>query len=155
MLSAELVDERYEFMDLTGRKLEALILDCDAAAVKVERISDRRCFEIPLEDLSQADRAYLTRRYRSEPENEDSLLILGVTLVLNFPELGEMAGGKAAQCELSVPKNYDARHPVPLLVWFSGEKGSLEVPKAGHGLNGAGRELIREWIEATFAESLI
>jgi pimeloyl-ACP methyl ester carboxylesterase len=51
----------------------------------------------------------------------------GSTLLLDFPELGEMHDKLPAACEVRIPKTYDPRKPVPLLVWFGGGKGSHQV----------------------------
>jgi hypothetical protein len=45
-------------------------------------------------------------------------------MLLDFPELGPMAKGLPAQCEVSIPKNYSPSRPVPLFVWYGGGAGS-------------------------------
>ncbi len=54
-------------------------------------------------------------------------LVPGATFTLQFPELGEMHDTLPAACEVSIPKNYNAAKPVPLLVWFGGGKGSHQA----------------------------
>lgn len=125
--------ETYIFTDQNGRKLEAIIHDYDSKEVAVERVSDGRRFRIKLDTLSAKDVQYLKEHYTdaSEAQQDDADgLKPGEVLTLDFPELGKMAKGKPAQCQVSVPKNYDPRQPVPLLVWFSGGKGSHMVKKA-------------------------
>ncbi len=123
----------YEFLDSSGRKLEAVILQCDSTEVKVERVSDKRRFSLPLDTLSVKDQDYLKETYLNTEECElpqSKLLIPGEVLTLDFPELGEMAEGKPAKCQLSIPKNYDSNRPTPLFVWFSGGSGWHSVESA-------------------------
>ena len=54
----------------------------------------------------------------------------GATVTLTFPELGPMHDKLPAACEVSVPSDYDPARPAPLLVWFSGGKGSQSVAGA-------------------------
>lgn len=127
-------DARYTLTDTSGRTLDAIILECSATDVRVERYSDGRRFTIQLDTLSEADQHYLTETFfkvKAEPEADvKPLLTPGTKILLDFPELGPMADGKPAQCELSIPKNYDPANPVPLLVWFSGGKGSYRTSGA-------------------------
>jgi hypothetical protein len=126
----------YEFTDLSGRKLEAIIVKFNETEVDVQRVSDRRSFTLALEDLSEADQRYLKETYSDvagETPRPADVLTPGQILTLDFPELGEMAKGKPAQCQLSVPKNYDPMRPVPLLVWFSEGSGS-SAAKGAQGL---------------------
>lgn len=124
--------EPYVFTDLSGRELEAIIHDYDGKEVGVERVSDGRRFRLSLETLSAKDVKYLEEKYADkQEESEEASLKPGEVLTLDFPELGNMAKGKPAQCQLRVPKNYDPRQPVPLLVWFSGGGGSHLVKSAG------------------------
>lgn len=58
------------------------------------------------------------------------LLTPGSTLTLDFPELGKMHDERPAACEVSIPKNYDPSHPVPLFVWFGGGRGAHTVAGA-------------------------
>lgn len=126
--------ESYVFTDLSGRQLEAIIHEYDAKEVAVERVSDGRRFRIALETLSAKDLLYLKDKYADEGEvKQETGLTPGEVLTLDFPELGKMAKGKPAQCQLSVPKNYDPIRAVPLLVWFSGGGGSHSV-KSAQGL---------------------
>lgn len=55
----------------------------------------------------------------------------GEVTTLEFPELPKMHGELTAACEVSVPKTYMPGKPVPLLVWFTGGKGSHRVAGAG------------------------
>lgn len=57
-------------------------------------------------------------------------VVPGEVLTLEFPDLPKMHGDLAAACEVSIPKNYDPSKPVPLLVWFTGGKGSNRVAGA-------------------------
>ncbi|WP_308986693.1 hypothetical protein [Thalassobacterium sedimentorum] len=123
----------YEFTDRSGRQLEAIIVKFNETEVDVQRVSDRRSFTLALEDLCDADQRYLKKNYSSvatdEPGQGD-VLIPGEVITLDFPELGSMAKGKSAQCQLSVPKHYNPLRPTPLLVWFSGGSGSHVVQSA-------------------------
>lgn len=55
----------------------------------------------------------------------------GETLTLHFPELGNMAGEKPAQCEVWIPDSYTASESFPLFVWFGGGGGNHKVQAAG------------------------
>lgn len=57
-------------------------------------------------------------------------VVPGTVVTLEFPELAKMHGELPASCEVSIPKNYDPAKPVPLLVWFTGGKGSNRVAGA-------------------------
>lgn len=57
-------------------------------------------------------------------------VVPGEVMTLEFPELEKMHGDLAAACEVSIPKSYDPAMPVPLLVWFTGGKGSHRVAGA-------------------------
>jgi hypothetical protein len=46
---------------------------------------------------------------------------------LEFPELGKMQDGLTACCEVGIPESYTDTTPVPLLVWFSGGKGTHRI----------------------------
>ena len=121
------------FSDLSGRQLEARILKYTETEVEVRRVSDGRRFTLVLDTLSSEDRVYLRNTYSNslvKDVEEGDGLSPGAVITLDFPELGAMAKGKPAQCQLSVPKNYDPRRPVPLLVWFSGGAGSHTVGSA-------------------------
>jgi hypothetical protein len=123
----------YEFTDRSGRKLEAIIVKYKETEVDVRRTSDSRSVTLSLDDLIDADHRYLKETYADvagETPRQTDVLTPGQVITLDFPELGEMAKGKPAQCQLSVPKNYDSSRPVPLLVWFSGGSGSFEVKSA-------------------------
>lgn len=122
--------DSYEFTDRSGRKLEAIILSCNSTEVEVRRVADDRRFHILIEDLSETDQNYLSENYLEQTEGEKNSLVPGETLIMEFPELGTMADGKPAQCELSIPKNFEADKPVPFLVWFSGGKGSHKTSSA-------------------------
>jgi hypothetical protein len=54
----------------------------------------------------------------------------GEVLTLEFSDLPKMHGDLTAACEVSIPKNYDPAKPVPLLVWFTGGKGSNRIAGA-------------------------
>lgn len=62
--------------------------------------------------------------------NAGERIVPGEVLTLEFPELAPMHGDLPAACEVSVPKHYDPEKPVPLLVWFTGGKGSQRVEGA-------------------------
>ena len=53
--------------------------------------------------------------------------IPGETLTLNFPELGNMAKGLSAECQIRFPENYNEVDRFPLFVWFGGGGGSSSV----------------------------
>ena len=57
-------------------------------------------------------------------------VVPGELMTLEFPDLPKMHGDLTAACEVSIPKNYDPAKPVPLLVWFTGGKGSNRVAGA-------------------------
>jgi len=127
----------YELTDVSGRTLEARVFAIGEDAVEVERVADGRAFSIPLANLSEKDRDFFRERAaralaRTTGDSEPALAP-GEKLILDFPELGPMAGGKVAQCEISVPSSYDPSRPVPLLVWFSGGKGS-HLTRSARGL---------------------
>jgi hypothetical protein len=132
-LQPAVAEDFYEFTDRSGRKLEATILEYRENEIEVRRISDRRLFALALGTLSDADQRYLKETFSEvacEESRTEDLLTPGRIITLDFPELGEMAKGKPTQCQLSVPKDYDAVRPTPLLVWFSGGAGSHAVKSA-------------------------
>ena len=57
VLNLNAASERYEFTDNAGRKLEAMILECNSKEVEVERVSDGRRFSLSLDTLSQKTNA--------------------------------------------------------------------------------------------------
>lgn len=133
MLASSIAAGTYTFTDRSGRTLDAVILKYDGSAVEVRRLSDGRRFEMAVNTLSDQDQRYLEDTYaamHAVGAAAPAQLIPGENVLLEFPELGNMAQGQSAQCELSIPKNYDPVRSVPLFVWFSGGKGSHRVAGA-------------------------
>jgi hypothetical protein len=61
--------------------------------------------------------------------SKEGELVAGTVVRLSFPELGEMQDGLLSCCEVRIPENYSTNVPVPLLVWFSGGKGSHQIQR--------------------------
>jgi hypothetical protein len=128
------VDEPYQLTDKLGRPLNAFILEYTDSNVRLRRVSDRQVFTIDLDQLSDADQLYLKEHFAdSKADADQTLLVPGETLLLDFPELESMAKGQPAQCEVSIPKNYSPSRAVPLFVWYSGGAGS-HLTKGARGL---------------------
>ena len=80
--------------------------------------------------LGAAGFILLGNLFAAEPQ-----VVPGTTLTLAFPHLPRMHDDLPAACEVHIPKDYDAGTPVPLLVWFSGGKGSQHVAGANGLVN--------------------
>lgn len=72
----------------------------------------------------------LTVTNGAEPNRGSISLVAGAMHRIEFPELGNMANEETAACSVSLPKGYNAEDNFPLLVWFSGARGSWKPDHA-------------------------
>lgn len=122
-------EEYRTFVDVQGREIRAIPVGLDGTDVTIRR-DDGEQFTFSISRLSEADQAFLQEKFKkaSALKDKDGRTIEpGETIVLEFPELQEMAGGQKPMCELRIPENYSADKTFPLFVWYSGGKGSHKV----------------------------
>lgn len=121
--------------DTEGRQISAKVLHFDGSNVTLIT-SDNQRFIIGLSLLSDADQSQIREQFTSTapqdvPQSASApQLIPGEVLTLDFPNLLPMADNQPSKCEIRIPESYTADQSFPLLVWFSGGKGSARAENA-------------------------
>lgn len=113
------------FKDQNGRTIEAELVSKNGTQATIRR-SDGKEFSIPISSLSPEDQTYIGDW---QPKGEatptpDPRVQPGAIVTLAFPDLPADQNGEPASCQIRIPDNFEARKPVPLLVWINGGKGS-------------------------------
>lgn len=128
--------------DRQGNVMMASLVAFDGKTVTIQR-EDGQPFNVPIELFSDDDQEIVREQFSKEKSQESpagaqatasgsdaQALAAGSVITLDFPELLPMADGKPAQCEILLPTDYAPDKTFPLLVWFSGGKGSSNVARA-------------------------
>lgn len=117
-----------------GVSLNVVITEITEQSISFRRASDRKLFTVPIDSLDANSQQHAREHwdaYSNTPtESVDTDLEPGSTLTLEFPDLPPMANGLVSKCEIRLPNNYSASSEFPLLVWFSGGKGSHQTNSA-------------------------
>ncbi len=122
--------ERITIVDTKGRELFGTAEALNGQILSFRRDSDRQIFKITLDKLNSESRDSVTEIFNKSASPAHSALTPDSSIILEFPDLGNIANNQPAKCEIHIPKNYAAGRVFPLLVWFNGGKGSHTVGAA-------------------------
>ncbi|TLD69071.1 hypothetical protein FEM03_19575 [Phragmitibacter flavus] len=131
------------FTDAGGRTMEAELISKQGDQVTIRR-ADGVSFTVPANKFSAEDQAFIQQwQPAGAPAPVSAAMVptgpgdprvkAGEVVALEFPALPKDHNGNVATCNVRIPDNYDAKKPVPLLVWMGGGKGS-NSPNGGFPL---------------------
>jgi len=135
-LAAESTAPPRAWTDIHGRKITAVLIDCDAQSVRLRKPGDATVYTVPLERLSMADREYVRTVGRPKaPDTAPSMSPSAVNPRSVEPPVPSQQGGlqptdwdKSVRGDIDRATGLRTRDPVSALLLF---KGVLDRTKDG------------------------